>query len=59
MSETQVVHKGNPDEQELWINVYKDIPPCLHLSKEVAESYSVPGRIARIKVVFKKGRFDE
>ena len=52
-----------PEEKELWLNVYdenKRVPfATLRVSKKDADEFADKDRIARIKVTYKEGQFDD
>ena len=50
------------EEKTLWLNVYPadyGLPDCVHGSKNAADLAAADGRIARIKITFTEGQFDE
>jgi hypothetical protein len=43
----------------VWVNVYGDKDFAFHFTKEAAERNFTPSRLARIRVDWEEGRFDE
>lgn len=50
--------KPKPRTGKCWVNVYPTGQTVCH-SKHMADDYSSPNRIARIKVIWEEGRFDD
>lgn len=54
-----------PEEQTVWLNIYKDLPkrPLMHSTKEEADKVrigvNIGGRIACKKITFTEGDFDD
>lgn len=48
-----------PEEKELWVNVYPDPSAVAYINKQNADINAENSRIARIKVTYKEGQFDE
>lgn len=51
---------ANTNEGTFWMNVYSDGPSNrTHPTREAADSWAAGSRLARIKVLWREGQFDE
>lgn len=50
----------NSNDGTFWVNVYSGgVSGSTHTTREAADSWAAEGRLARIKVLWREGQFDE
>ena len=48
-----------PDTRVVWVNVHPVDKTTFHATREIADSWAEPDRLARIRVPYTVGQFDE